>query len=324
MKRRALLAAVPVFASASRGLAQTTARTARVGVITGLGEQDRESIARIAALRQGLAEKGWREGVNLTIDVRYSPDTAEKARTLAAELLAFKPDVAVIQAPAMAAMLEAKSAVPIVFLLGADPVGAKWVESLARPGGNVTGLTGPESDVGAKWVEFLTEVAPAVRHIVVIRGLGSSVSFGPAIDRAAAQRGIDTTYFTVGSPAEIESAIAAAAAKPNSGLVLPTDAFTTAQRHLVVDLAMRHRLPLSAGSEPVAAAGGLVVYTVNTVDIYRRAAVYVDRILKGERPADLPVQRPTLYTLSLNLRTAAALGLTVSPILLARADEIIE
>lgn len=324
MKRRSLLAAVPVLTSARSVPAQTVARTARVGVITGLTEQDKDTKARLAAFRQGLAEKGWREGVNLTIEVRYAPDTMERARTLAAELLAFKPDVAVIQAPAMPAMLEAKTAVPIVFLLGADPVGVKWVESLARPGGNVTGLTGPESDVGTKWVEFLTEVAPAVRHIVVIRGLGSSVSFGPAIDRAAAQRGIDTTFFTVGSPAEIESAIAAAAAKPNSGLVLPTDAFTTAQRHLVVDLAMRHRLPLSAGSEPLAAAGGLVVYTVDTVDIYRRSAVYVDRILRGEKPADLPVQRPTIYTLSLNLRTAAALGLTVSPTLLARANDIIE
>ena len=324
MRRRTLLAAFPVFASARRVLAQTVAKTARVGVITGLTEQDKETKARLAALRQGLAERGWREGQNLTIDVRYATDTAERARTLVAELLAFKPDVAVIQAPAMPAMLEAKSAVPIVFLLGADPVGTKWVESLARPGRSVTGFAGPESDVGAKWVEFLTEVAPAVRHIVVIRGLGSSVSFGPAIDRAAAQRGIDTTYFTVGSPAEIEGAIAAAAAKPNSGLVLPTDAFTTAQRHLVVDLAMRYKLPLSAGSEPVAAAGGLVVYAVNTVDIYRRSAAYVDRILKGERPADLPVQRPTLYTLSLNLKTAKTLGLTIPPTILARADEVIE
>ena len=267
MRRRALLVAVPVLAGAGRARAQTVAKTARVGVITGLSEQDKESTARIAALRQGLAEKGWREGVNLAIEVRYAPDTMERARTLVAEILAFKPDVAVIQAPAMPAMLEARSAVPTVFVLGGDPVGAKWVESLARPGGNVTGLASPEPDVGAKWVEILTEVAPAVRHIAVIRGFGSSAAFSPAIDRAAAQRGIEATYFTVGSAAEIESAIAAAAARPDSGLVLPIDAYTTAQRHLIVDLAMRHRLPLSAGSEPFTAAGGLVVYAVDTVDI---------------------------------------------------------
>lgn len=320
MKRRALLASGLAAATVSTAWAQAPKR---VGVITGLGEQDPETKARLAALRGALATLGWRDGENLTIDVRYAPDSAERARTLVAELIALKPDVAVIQGPGMPAMLEANTRIPVVFVLGGDPVGVKWVESLSHPGGTVTGFTSAEATIAAKWVEFLKEIAPEVRHIAVV-AQGNFSNYRVHIDAAAQRLGLEATHVQVSTPADIESALTALAARPHGGLVLPTDAFTTAHRRQIVDLAMKYRLPLSSGTEPLGEAGGLIVYSADIVDIYRRSATYVDRILRGAKPADLPVQNPTTYRTIVNLKTAKALGLTVPPTLLARADEVIE
>jgi putative ABC transport system substrate-binding protein len=330
MRRRELLAAATAGALAAipvagRGsFAQAAGKTVRVAVLTGLTEQDRETKARLAAFRQAMAALGWHEGQNLVIDTRFAPDTEDRARALVAELLALRPDVAVIQAPGMAAMRQANSTVPVVFVLGSDPVGAKWVESLAHPGGNITGLASAELSVGAKWVELLKETAPGVQHIAVVAHYPNNVLYRPVIEAAAKQLSIEIVYAQVDSPADIEAAIGTLAARPNGGLVLPTDAFTSAHRKQIVELAMRHRLPLSSGSEPFAHEGGLIVYAVDTVDVYRRSAAYVDRILRGAKPAELPVQQPTTYLLNINMKTAKALGLTIPPSILARADEVIE
>lgn len=307
-------------------LAKSGPRTARVAIVTGLSEQDAETKARLAGFRQAMVAQGWQEGRNLVVDTRFAPDTEEKASELVAELLALGPDVAVVQAPAMAAMLRTNTTIPVVFVLGSDPVGLKWVESLAHPGGTVTGLTSAEPTVGAKWVELLKEVAPSIHHIAVVshKSLTPNVLYKPAIELAGKQFGLAIEYAAVDTPADIEAAIGAAAAQPNGGLVLPTDAFTTAHRRQIVDLAMRHGLPLISGSEPFAHADGLIVYCVDTVDIYRRAADYVDRILRGAKPAELPVQQPTTYLLAVNLRSAKSLGLTIPPSILARADVVIE
>jgi putative ABC transport system substrate-binding protein len=270
-----------------------------------------------------MAALGWRDGQNLVIDTRYSPDTEERASALVAELLALRPDVAVIQARAMPAMLRANSTVPVVFLLGADPVGSKWVESLAHPGGNVTGLTSAEASIGSKWVELLKEIAPGVQHVGVVTH-NNVLFYKPGIEAATAQLGLEVAYAQIDTPADIEATIGKLAARPNVGLVLPPDTFITANRRQIIELAMRYRLPLSSGTAPLARDGSLIGYSVDTVDIYRRSAAYVDRILRGAKPADLPVQQPTTFQLVVNTKTAKALGLAIPPSVLARADEVIE
>jgi putative ABC transport system substrate-binding protein len=292
-------------------------------VITGLSEQDVETRARIAAFRAGLAAAGWSDSENLVIDLRYAPDSPERARALVAELLALRPDVLLLQAPAVPAILETNSSVPVVFVLGGDPVGSKWVPSLANPGGNLTGFTSADPSIGSKWVEYLKEAAPGVRRIAVV-GHNSVTNYRPHIDAAAARLGVDVTYAQVESVADTAAAIAALASQPHGGLVLPTDALTTQYRTAIAKMAVEHRLPLCSGSDPFAEAGGLIVYAVDTVDVYRRSAAYVDRILRGASPGSLPVQRPTVFKLSVNLRTAGALGLAISPVLIARADNVIE
>ena len=315
------LASIPL--AIRGGFAQSAGKTARVAVLTGLTEEDAETKARLAAFRGAMAALGWHDGQNLVIDTRYSPDTEDRARQLVAELLALRPDVALIQAPGMPAILRANSPVPVVFVLGPDPVGSKWVESLAHPGGNVTGLTAAEPSIGSKWVELLKEIAPDVQHIAVVAHY-NLLYYKLGIDAAGKQLGIEIVYAQEESPADIEATIGRLAARPNGGLVLPTDAFTTAHRKRIIELAMRHRLPLSSGSGPFAGDGGLIVYSVDTVDVYRRSAAYVDRILRGAKPAELPVQQPTTFQLLINMKTAKALGLTIPPSVLARADEVIE
>lgn len=321
MKRRALIAMAGAVLSGRTGHAQTSAK--RVGIVTGGVDGDAQTQARLAAFRQALAAAGWREGQNLTVDVRYDPSSPERARALVAEVLALKPDVALIQAPAMQAMRETDSKVPTVFALGGDPVAFGWVASLARPGGRFTGLTSADPTIAGKWVEFLREVAPGVRHVAAIWHL-EATNYWPQFDEVAKQLGVDIRRVNVDSEADIDAAVAAAAAEPNTGLVLPTNAFTVNHRAQIVELALKHRLPTVSGSGPFAEAGALIDYSVDTVDVYRRAADYVDRILRGAAPGELPVQLPTRYQLTANLRTARALGLTVPPSILARADNVIE
>jgi putative ABC transport system substrate-binding protein len=242
---------------------------------------------------------------------------------MVAELLALHPNVALLQAPAVPAMLEAKSAVPVVFVLGGDPVASGWVQSLAHPGGNLTGFSSADPSIGSKWVEYLKEAAPRVRRVAVV-GHNSVTNYRPHIDGTAERLGIDVTYAQVESVADIDAAITAAASQPFGGLILPTDAFTTQFRVAIAEKALAHDLPLCSGSDPFAEAGGLVVYAVDTVDVYRHSAAYVDRILRGAAPGSLPVQRPSVFKMSVNQRTARALGLSISPVLIARADQIIE
>jgi putative ABC transport system substrate-binding protein len=329
VKRRTFLGCAATTGAASplawggTSLAQEARRIARIAVITGLSEQDVQSRARIAAFKAGMAAAGWREGETLAIDVRYAPDSQDRARALVAELLALRPDVALLQAPAVPAMLEVDSPVPVVFLLGGDPVASGWVQNLAHPGGKLTGFTSADPSIGSKWVEYLKEAAPEVRHITVV-GHNSVTNYRPHIDASARRLGIDVTYAPVESVADLAPALAAAASRPFGGLVLPTDALTTQFRTAIAATAIERRLPLSSGSDPFAEAGGLVVYAVDTVDVYRRSAAYVDRILRGTPPGSLPVQRPTIFKLSVNQRTARALGLALPPTLIARADEVIE
>ena len=323
MRRRALIAMAGALLPGRTSHAQTSNKAARVAVITGGVEGDSQTQARLAAFRQAMASAGWREGQNLTLDVRYDPSSQERARALVAELLALKPDVALIQAPAMQAMREADSKVPAVFALGGDPVAFGWVASLARPGGRFTGLTSADPTIAGKWVEFLKEVAPGVRHVAAIWHL-EATNYWPQFDEVSKQLGIDIRVVNVDTEADIERAIAAAAAEPNSGLVLPTNAFTVNHRARIVELTLKHRLPTVSGSDPFAEAGALVAYAVDTVDVYRRAADYVDRILRGAAPGELPVQQPTRYRLTANLRTARALGLTIPQSILARADNLID
>lgn len=322
--RRSLLAgAGSVLATTGTSRAQAPRRTARVGVITGLSEQDAASKARIAGFRAGMTAAGWREGDNVTIDVRYAPDSETRARALVAELLALDPDVLLLQAPAVPALLETKSQVPVVFALGSDPVAAKWVQSLANPGGTLTGFTSADPSIGSKWTELLKEAVPDVARVAFV-GHNSMDTYQPHIDAAARRLGIEVTYAQVGTADEIAASMTTLAAQPRGGLVLPTDAFTTQYRAAITKMALERRLPLLSGSDPFAEAGALVVYAVDTVDVYRRAADYVSRILRGVPPGNLPVQQPTMFKLAVNLRTARALDLPISPILIARADTVIE
>jgi putative tryptophan/tyrosine transport system substrate-binding protein len=222
----------------------------------------------------------------------------------------------------MAAARAATRNVPIVFLLGSDPVGFGWVESLAHPGGNVTGFTAEEPSFGPKWLELLKEIAPSVRRVAV---LGNPDLWVPGIAAAAQRVAVDiVTTPPIASPQDVENAIAALVAEPGGGLILPTNAFTAIHRRQIIDLSLRHRLPLVTGNQPYPQDGGLMYYGGDITDIYRRSASYVDRILKGAKPADLPVQQPTKFNLVINLKTAKTLGLTVPQLLLAQADEVIE
>jgi len=321
MRRRELIAGVLAVSVVRHSAAQST-QVRRVGVLTGLGEDDPATKARLTAFRDGLAALGWSEGRNLRIDTRYAPNIGqENATAQVAELLALGPDVLLVQAPGVPAARAATKTIPIIFVVGSDPIGAGWVESLAHPGGNVTGFTATEQSFGPKWLELLKEIAPKVRRVAVLSG---GDFWRQRIVDAAPQFAVEIAAPPIQSPADIEAAMIALAEKPDGGLVLPIDTFTAIHRKQIIALAMRYRLPLVTGNPPFPQDGGLLYYGADIVDIYRRSAAYVDRILKGEKPADLPVQQPTKFELVINLKTAKALGLTVPQSLLARADEMIE
>jgi putative ABC transport system substrate-binding protein len=302
-------------------------RMRRIGVLSTLAADDVWEQARQGAFLQGLQQAGWAIGRNVQVETRWAAGDADRLRTYAAELVALGPDVIMTSGNAGAApLLHATRTVPIVFVIVPDPVGAGLVESLARPGGNATGFTSFEYGLSAKWLELLKEVAPRVTRAGVIRdpALASGPAIFAAIQSMAPSLGMEVSPVNVRNVSEIERAIADFARTANSGLVVIGSALVAAHRRLIIGLAARHKLPAVYAERAYVKDGGLISYGPDFVDQYRRAAGYVDRILKGEKPADMPVQAPTKYDLTINLKTARALGLDVPPMLLARADEVIE
>jgi putative ABC transport system substrate-binding protein len=307
--------------------ARSDTRIRRVGVLIGLAANDPESQVRLAAFAQGLQQLGWTIGQNIDIQYRWSGGDAERMRKHAAELVALAPDVILAHSSAaVAPLLQATRTVPIVFTLVADPVGAGFINSLAHPGGNVTGVTNFDYALSAKWLELLKEIAPQVKRVAVLRE--SAIATGPgqfgAIQAAAPLLGMDVSPIDVRHAEDIEREITSFAQLPNGGLIVTGSPAASVHRDLIIGLAAQHRLPAVYNSGFYAASGGLLAYGPDFVDQFRQAAGYVDRILKGERVADLPVQAPTKLELVLNLKTAEALGLAVPPALLARADAVIE
>jgi putative tryptophan/tyrosine transport system substrate-binding protein len=328
MKRRqfiTLLGGAAVWPLAAR--AQQPERMRRIGVLIALAADDPESQTRVAVFQQGFQELGWIVGRNMRIDYRWAAGDADRIRRYAAELVALAPDVILTGgAVTMAPLLQATRTVPIVFVNVADPVGAGFVDSLARPGGNATGFIQFEYGMSGKWLELLKQVAPGVTRVAVLRDpamTGGIGQFG-AIQNAAPSFRLEVSPVNVRDAGEIERAVAAFSHSSNGGLIVTGSALAAVHRDLIIALAARHKLPAIYFDRAFVVTGGLSSYGSDQVDQYRRAASYVDRILKGEKPADLPVQAPTKYELVLNLKTAKALGLDVPPSVLAVADEVIE
>ncbi len=307
--------------------AQQREKMRRIGALMPYAANDPQVQIRNAAFLQGLQQLGWTVGQNIQIDYRWSRGNMDDTRKYAAELVALAPDV--IFAPGSATvgpLRQATRSVPIVFVLVVDPVGSGFINSLARPGGNATGFTSYDYGIGAKWLEVLKEIAPSVTRAAVIRdpAIATGLGMWAAIQSVSPSAAIEVSPVNMTDAGEIERAVAAFARSPNGGLIVTGGALTILHRDLIVALAARHKLPAVYYERYYVAAGGLISYGVDTVDQFRRAPTYVDRILKGEKPTDLPVQQATKYSLVINLKTAKALGLDVPPTLLARADEVIE
>ena len=307
---------------------QQPERMRRIGVLPGGGDtDDPRSQPNISAFLQALQQSGWADGRNVKIDYRWPAGDADKARKYAAELVALAPEVIVtISSTNMTALLQATRTVPIVFVAVADPVGAGYVDSLSRPGGNATGFLLFDYSLSTKWLELLQEVAPGVKRAAVLRD--PTISSGPAqfgvIQAAAPSLRVEVSRVNVHDASEIERGVTAFARSGNGGLIVTGSPLSLVHRELIIALSARHKLPAIYFLRPFVTDGGLISYGPNVPDQARRAAGYVDRILKGEKPADLPVQAPTKYETVLNLKTAKALGLEIPPTLLAIADEVIE
>jgi len=326
MRRRDFIALVGGSAAAwpLAARAQQSGQMRRIGVLMPLARDNPEAQARITAFLEALQKLGWTEGRNLQIEYRWGSGNLQKA---AAELVASSPDVIFATAtPAVAALQQATRSVPIVFAQVGDPVSGGFVDSLAKPGGNITGFTPIDYGIGAKWAELLKEIAPSVTHVGVIRDPTSTASIGhfAAIQSAARTLGLEVSALGGRDARDIERTVSEFAGGSNRGLIAVASPLTTNTRALIISLAARHRLPAVYSYRFFVTDGGLISYGPDTVDPSRQAAGYVDRILKGEKPADLPVQSATKYELVINLKTAKALGLTVPPSLLSRADEILE
>ena len=309
------------------GRAQQAERVRRIGVLMNMAADDPEAPARVAALAQGLGELGWTVGRHVMIDYRWGAGDTERIRKHAAELVALAPQVILVtSSQAVAILLQATRTVPIVFVTLPDPVGAGFVNSLARPGGNVTGFLSFEYGMAAKRLELLKEVAPRTTRVAMLRDfttLAGAGMFG-ATQAVAPSVGVELSPIDVRDAGEIEHAVTAFARSPNGGLIVTGGPLAALHRDVILKVAARHRLPAVYTVRIFVTSGGLISYGADIVDQFRRAASYVDRILKGEKPADLPVQAPTRYELVINLKTAKALGLDISPTLLSRADEVIE
>jgi putative ABC transport system substrate-binding protein len=329
MKRRQFMALLGGAAAALplAARAQQAERMRRIGVLMPTAAGDPEAQARLVAFVQGLQEQGWTVGRNVRIDIRWAAGEPELFRRYAAELVALAPDVILgAVTSSVRALLEATRTIPIVFASATDPVGGGLIASLARPGGNVTGFSVQEFGLRAKSLELLKELAPHLARVAVLRDsttTGGVAQFA-AVQTAAPALGMESTSIDSHDAREIERAVAAFARQPNGGLIVTTGAGGEAHRELIVKLAARQRLPAIYPYRYWVSGGGLLSYGPDVFDQYRRVATYVDRILKGEKPADLPVQAPTKYELVINLKTAKALGLDVPTTVLARADEVIE
>ncbi len=301
-------------------------RLRRIGVLIGFAESDHGAQSGVAGFREELRKLGWMEGRNIEVDTRWA--TAESMQAFARELVALQPDfILTSSTPATAAMVQQTRTIPIIFVMVSDPVGSGFVASLSRPGGNVTGFTAIEGSLGGKWVELLKEIAPQVARVALL--------FNPAMATyaeyylhpfkvAAASLGVEAIVAPVHDSSELESVVTTQAREPNSGLIIMPDAFIIGHRAEITSLAARYRVPAVYWSRFFAELGGLISYGPNGVDEYRRAASYADRILKGTKPSELPIQAPIKFELVINLKTAKALGLEVPPSLLARADQVIE
>jgi putative tryptophan/tyrosine transport system substrate-binding protein len=327
MQRRqfiALLGGAVTWPLAAR--AQQDQRVRRIGVLNALAEDDPETPPRRTAFEQALKALNWTKGNNLRVDYRWAAGDTERIRKLAAEIIALEPDVILTSGNSVVApMMQATRTIPIVFVQVVDPVGAGFVKSLARPGGNVTGFTPSEYSLAGKWLELLKQIAPYVTRAAVIRNptLGYGIGQFAVVQAVAPSLGMELSPINALDVSEMESEIAAFARSPNGGLVV-TIGGTATHRDLIIALAAKHRLPAVYPYSYFVSSGGLISYGPDTIDQYRRAAVYIDRIFKGERPADLPVQTPTKYNLAINLKTAKSLGLAVPHAMLTRADEVIE
>jgi putative ABC transport system substrate-binding protein len=309
-------------------LAQQADRMRRIGVLFGSATDDSEYQARFGAFLQGLQQLGWADGRNVRIDTRWATTNPDDIRRHAAELAALAPDVilAATGSATVAPLLQATRTVPIVFVLVIDPVGAGFVASLAQPGGNATGFTIFEYGMSGKWLERLKAIAPIVTRVAVLRdpAIASGIGQFATVQAVAPSFGVELSPVDVRDAPEIERAVTAFARSGNGGLIVTASALATRYRDLIITLAARHKLPAVYSRRLFVADGGLLSYGPDYVDQFRRAAGYVDRILKGEKPADMPVQAPTRYELVINLKTAKALGLTIPESFLLRADEVIE
>jgi putative ABC transport system substrate-binding protein len=307
--------------------ARQAERMRRIGVLMGYPEGDPQAQANVTALLRGLQDLGWIEGRNVQIDYRWAGGDPDKARTFARELIAMMPDVMVPSTNQVTRILQRETrTIPIVFAFVGDPVGSGFAASLARPGKNITGFANFENSIGGKWVELLKEIAPRAERVgfVFNPDAAPNVGFFHAAEAAAPSLGIKLAALAVRDATDIEQGITAFASEPDGGLVVAPHAVTLGNRELVIELAVRNRLPALYSDRYFAESGGLVSFGNNTADLFRRAATYIDLILKGANPADLPVQLPTKFELIVNLKSAKTLGLTLSESFLTRADEVIE
>jgi putative ABC transport system substrate-binding protein len=328
MRRREFIALVGSAAAwplAAR--AQQSDRIRRIGVLFYWSSSNREGQAGLAAFQKVLQQAGWTDAINVHFDIRWSEENAERIRQYAAELVALTPDVILANAtPSVAALQSLTRTVPIVFVTVSDPVGAGLVEAIARPGGNATGFMNFEYSLSGKWLELLRQVVPGLARAAVLRDAANPAAVGQfsAIQATAQPLGIELKAVNIRDAGEIEQALADFARSPNSGLIVTPTAEQSLHRDLIVALAAKLKLPAVYADPELVTTGGLIAYGPDRVDEFRRAGGYVDRILKGEKPGDLPVQAPTKYALAVNEKTAKALGLIIPPSLLATADEVIE
>src|SRR5215470_16295823 len=328
MRRREFIALVGggVAASTLALRAQQPERIRKIGVLMNLSSEDPEGQARVKAYAQALQKLGWIEGGNMRTDTRWAADDADRYRRYSEELVALTPDVILASgSPSVAALLQVTRSVPIVFANVIDPLGAGFVTSMARPRGNATGFTAYEYSISGKWLELLKEITPNLTRVAVLRepSLAAGIGQFAAIQSAAASSGVELSAIDPRDTGEIERALAAFAHEPNGGVVIAGSSSAVTHRELIISLAMRYRLPNVYPFRYYPASGGLASYGPDSIAVFERAASYVDRILRGEKPGDLPVQAPTKYLLVVNLKTAKTIGLVVPPTLLARADEVI-
>ena len=328
MRRRDFVRAIVGSATAwpLTARAQQSKSTRRVAALLPYSANDPEAQNRNAAFLQALQQLGWTVGQNVQIEYRWAAGSEDDMRKYAAELVALAPDVILTSGAAVEPLRRATRTVPIVFVIVPDPVGAGFVDSLARPGGNVTGFANYDYAIGAKWLALLKEIAPNTTRAAVLRDPAIRAGMGQwgAIQSASPSVAIEVSPISLGDAGELESALAAFARNPNGGLIVTGSALAVVHRDLTIALAARHRLPAVYYERNFVSAGGLISYGSNFVEQFRLAAAYVDRILKGEKPADLPVQTPTKFELVINLKTAKAIGLSVPASLLASADDVIE